>query len=143
MEREIKLVGFACKFCALLSFELGPRPQEDVKLELVELPCAGRIEARSLLRAFEKGADAVFVAGCPAHECLNLKGSARAEKRIGRVKAMLDEIGLGGDRLMLYRVSGTHGPRLAQIVAEAAAKVKDIGLSPLQGGNRPGGGLKP
>ncbi|MDR3592108.1 MAG: hydrogenase iron-sulfur subunit [Negativicutes bacterium] len=131
MERGAKLVGFVCKFCALLSFELGPRPDAPVTLELVELPCAGRIDARMLLRAFEQGADAVFVVGCPTHECLNLQGSARAEKRIGRVKALLDDIGLGHERLMLYRVSGTDGPRLAHIVRDAAAKLQEIGLSPL------------
>lgn len=137
MRHDYKLLGFVCKFCALLSFDLGPSPTAPVKLETVELPCAGRVDARIVLKAFEEGADAVFIAGCPAHECLNLDGSARAEKRIGRLQEMLDAIGLGRERLMMHYVSGTQGPRLAHIARDAAQQLIRIGPSPL---NIPGRG---
>jgi coenzyme F420-reducing hydrogenase delta subunit len=126
-----KILGFVCKFCALVSFDLGPAPDIAAKLELVELPCAGRIDARAILAAFEQGADGVFVAGCPSHECLNLSGSARAEQRIDRVKDILDAVGLGRDRLTSYYVSGTRGPRVAQIAQEMAERLDRLGPSPL------------
>jgi len=131
VEYDSKLVGFVCKFCFLHSFDLGPQPDTSIRLEMIKLPCAGRVDARVVLTAFEKGADAVFVAGCPSHECLNLTGSARAEKRLDRIKVLLDAIGLGRERLMLYHVSGTNGPRLADIVREAALAVGCIGRNPL------------
>lgn len=132
MKRDIKIVGFVCKFCALLSFDLGPDSETEASVELVELPCAGRIDVRAILAAFERGADGVFVAGCPTHECLNLSGSLRAEKRVNRVKELLDEVGLGRERLVLYRVSGTQGPRQAEIIQEMVANTKTTGLNPLK-----------
>ena len=133
MEHNRQIVGFVCKFCALLSFNLGSTPDIAEKVQLVELPCAGRIDPRMILAAFEEGADGVFVAGCPAHECLNLIGSSRAQKRIERVHNILDTVGLGRERLKMYHVSGTHGPRFAQIATEMAERVEQMGANPLNG----------
>lgn len=133
MKHNGQILGFVCKFCALLSFNLGPAPEASAKIQLVELPCVGRIDPRAILAAFEEGADGVFVAGCPTHECLNLTGSSRAQKRIERVKNILDDVGLGRDRLMMYYVSGTHGPRFAQIATEMAERVEQMGANPLSG----------
>lgn len=132
MKHEGKILGFVCKFCALASFDLGAAPDVAAKLEFVELPCAGRVDARAVLAAFEQGADGVFVAGCLSHECLNLSGSARAEQRIGRVKEILDVVGLGRDRLAIYHVSGTCGPRLNQIAKEMVERVERVGPNPLR-----------
>ena len=133
MESNRQIVGFVCKFCALLSFNLGSKPDRPENFQIVELPCAGRIDPRMILAAFKEGADGVFVAGCPAHECLNLTGSSRGQKRIERVKNILDTVGLGRERLMMYYVSGTHGPRFAQIAAEMAERVEQMGANPLKG----------
>lgn len=131
MTRDIRIVGMVCKFCALISFDLGPSPDVGAKIELLELPCAGRVDARAILAAFEKGADGVFVAGCPTHECMNLDGSARAGQRIERVKRILDAVGLGQERLAIYHVSGTQGPRLNQIAEDMVERVGKVGPSPL------------
>lgn len=129
---DVRILGFVCKFCALASFDLGPPADVAARIELVELPCAGRIDARALLAAFEQGADGVFVAGCPSHECMNLDGSTRAERRIDRVKEILDAVGLGRDRLSTYHVSGTKGPRFHQIAQEMLERVNLTGPSPLR-----------
>lgn len=131
MKPNGKIIGFVCKFCALASFDLGPPPDIASGLELVEVPCAGRVDARAVLTAFESGADAVFVAGCRTHECLNLSGSSRAEKRLARVGEILDFAGLGRNRLAVYHVSGTHGPRFDKIAAEMAEQVSRLGPNPL------------
>ena len=133
MKHNGQILGFVCKFCALLSFNLGPAPDSSTKIQLVELPCVGRIDPRVILTAFEEGADGVFVAGCLSHECLNLTGSCRAEKRIERVKNILDAVGIGRDRLVMYYVSGTHGPRFAQIAMEMAERIERLGANPLTG----------
>jgi coenzyme F420-reducing hydrogenase delta subunit len=132
MNDDIKIVGFVCKFCAMLSFDLGSQSQYSAKYKLIELPCAGRIDARAILAAFERGADGVFIAGCPTHECMNITGSQRAGKRIERVKQLLEVTGLGNDRLVMYYVNGTDGPRLTQIVTEMTALAVQAGPNPLK-----------
>ncbi|HWR39317.1 MAG TPA: hydrogenase iron-sulfur subunit [Patescibacteria group bacterium] len=129
---DMKIVGFVCRLCAMVTSDLGPPADSKIKLETVELPCAGKVDGRLLLEAFEKGADAVFVAGCPEHECMNVKGSSRARKRLEHVQDILNQVGVGGDRLVMYNVSGTQGPRFAQIAKEMDELVKKLGPSPLK-----------
>lgn len=131
---EKKIIGYVCRLCALVSSDLGPpaNVNDNVKIEIVELPCAGKIDVLLLLKAFEKGADAVFVAGCPEHECMNVKGSSRAKKRLEHAKTILEKVGVGGDRLVMYNVSGTCGPRFAHIAKEMAELVEKMGESPLK-----------
>ncbi|BBB89833.1 MAG TPA: hydrogenase iron-sulfur subunit [Methylomusa anaerophila] len=131
---DVKVVGFVCRMCALVSSDLGPPADanSNVAIETIELPCAGKVDVRLLLEAFEKGVDAVFVAGCPEHECMNVNGSSRAKKRLEHAKTILDQIGIGGERLVMYNVSGTHGPRFAHIARDMAGLITKLGPSPLK-----------
>ena len=53
-----------------------------------------------ILKAFECGADGVMVVGCPSGKCKRIDGNIRAAKRVAWVQKLLDEIGLGGNRLV-------------------------------------------
>ncbi len=128
---RLKVIGFVCKFCAFISAEFGPGVKTKAVIETIELPCAGKIDATLILEAFEKGADAVFVAGCPEHECMNLKGSLRARQRIEYVKNILDKVNVGRERLLMYNVSGTKGPRISQIAREMDELLERVSPSPL------------
>jgi F420-non-reducing hydrogenase iron-sulfur subunit len=128
---NFKIVGYICKFCALLSADLGPPIKSSCRLEFIDVPCAGKVDQRLLLAPFEEGADVVFIAGCPEHHCLNIQGSARAGKRLTYMAKLLDEIGVGGNRLMMFSVSGTEGPRFAQIIHTIETFLSEVGPSPL------------
>jgi len=54
MIQKGKVVGFVCKFCALLNFDPGPAPDAAIHIEVVELPCAGRIDSRAVPTAFSR-----------------------------------------------------------------------------------------
>src|SRR5689334_3801977 len=109
-----KVVGFVCRFCAMLSADLGPDVKSKTIVETIDVPCAGKVDQKLLLAPFEQGADAVFLAGCPEHHCTNIKGSARAHKRLKYMADLLEEIGVGGKRLVMFNVAGTEGPRFSQ-----------------------------
>lgn len=95
------------------------------------MTCSGNIDHRVILNAFEEGADGVFVAGCMEGDCHFLKGNIRARKRVNAVKKLLDEIGLGGDRLEMYNLSSAQGARFAEIANEMTEKIKALGPNPL------------
>lgn len=107
------------------------RLQYATNVRIVEMPCTGTTDHRVLLQAFEEGADGVFVAGCMEGDCHFLKGNIRARKRVNAVKKLLDEIGLGGDRLEMYNLSSAQGGRFAEIVNEMTARIRELGPSPL------------
>jgi len=128
-----KIVAFCCHYCAYSAADLAGsmRLQYSPDIRIVEMPCSGTIDARVILKAFEAGADGVYVAGCMEGDCHFLKGNYRAKKRVGYVKKILDQIGFGGERLEMYNLSAAMGPRFAEIANEMTERIKKLGPSPL------------
>jgi len=48
----------------------------------------------------------------------------------------LDEIGLGGDRLEMYFVSGGMGVTFANAITEMTERLRKLGPSPLRGAGK-------
>ena len=100
-------------------------------VRIVRIPCSGKTDALHLLKAFEEGIDAVFVAGCKKGMCHYLEGNYNAERRVDYVKGLLDEIGIGGDRLAIYFFDAADGPKFAQAVQEMTQRAIELGPNPL------------
>lgn len=64
-EYEPKVVAFCCQYCAYSAADLAGsmRLQYSPNVRVIKLLCTGRVDVVHLLKAFEGGADAVFVAG--------------------------------------------------------------------------------
>jgi len=50
-------------------------------------------------------------------------------------KGLLDEIGLGGERLEMYLLSSAEGARFAEIATEMTERIRALGPSPLRDGS--------
>jgi len=62
---EPKVVAFACHYCAYSAADLAGslRLEYSPNVRIIKIMCTGKVETIHLLKAFEDGADAVFVAG--------------------------------------------------------------------------------
>jgi len=131
---ETRILAFCCHYCAYAAADLAGsmRLQYPTNVRIIKLPCSGRIDALHLLRSFEDGADGVLVAGCLEGTCHYLEGNYNAKRRVKYVKGLLDQIGLGGDRLEMYTLSSAEGPRWAQIVKEMTERIRTLGPNPLR-----------
>lgn len=131
---EPKIIAFCCYYCAYAAADLAGsmRLQYPANVRLIEMPCTGKTDVRVLLEAFENGADGVYVAGCLEGDCHFLKGNIRAKKRVQYAKRLLDEIGIGGERLEMFNLSGSMGPRFAEIAQEFTEKIRKLGPNPLK-----------
>jgi coenzyme F420-reducing hydrogenase delta subunit len=81
------------------------------------------------MEAFRRGADGVYVVGCLEGECHYLTGNLRAKKRVEYTKKLLDEIGIGGERLEMYNIAASDGPRFAEVAREMDEKIRAMGPS--------------
>jgi coenzyme F420-reducing hydrogenase delta subunit len=99
-------------------------------VKIVKVPCTGRVDIIHILKAFESGTDGVCLVGCLEGDCHYLKGNLRARKRVEYVKQLLDECGIGGERVAMFNLSSAQGQRFAEIAREMTAKVRDLGPSP-------------
>jgi F420-non-reducing hydrogenase iron-sulfur subunit len=100
--------------------ELGSR------IKFFPLPCSGRIEPLHFLRAFESGADLVYLITCPVGTCRYQQGNVRAGKRIAYAQKMIGEIGLDPERLILKITDPPLPKRIdlltRELLAEAPVK---------------------
>jgi coenzyme F420-reducing hydrogenase delta subunit len=126
---EPKIVAFCCDFCAFAAADLAGvmRLQYSPSVRIIKLPCTGKVDAIHLMKAFEDGADGVFVAGCLEGECHYLEGNLRAKKRVAYVKKLLAEVEIEPDRVEMFNLSSAMGGRFAEIVEEMTDKVKKLG----------------
>ena len=113
-----------------------PEPEWPMPVHDIVLPCTGRLQPEHLLKAFEAGADAVCVVACGADSCHYLEGSRRVERRVGYVRELLDEIGLGADRLTVLHLaaSGELGSRAAEMCEMVMAGLGTLQPNPLREG---------
>ena len=130
---EPQIVGYCCHYCAFAAADLAGsmRLSYPTNVLIVKMPCTGRVDVLYLLRAFERGADGVFVAGCLEGTCHFMEGNLQAKRRVKYAKQILDEIGVGGDRLEMYNLSSSEGPRFASIATEMTERIRELGPSPI------------
>jgi coenzyme F420-reducing hydrogenase delta subunit len=101
-------------------------------IRIVRVPCTGKVDILHILRAFEKGADGVYVVGCMEGDCRFNQGNLRARKRVEEARRILDTIGIGGERVKMFNLSSSEGPRFAQYAEEMTEKIKEMGPNPIK-----------
>lgn len=101
-------------------------------IKVVKVPCTGRVDVLTMLKAFEAGVDGVYIAGCLEGECHFLKGNLRAKKRVQYLKQLLAEVGIEPERAAMYNLSSAQGQRFAQIAQEMTEKIRALGPSPIK-----------
>jgi F420-non-reducing hydrogenase iron-sulfur subunit len=104
--------------------------KDSFELKNVQLPCSAMVKDIFLLRAFEAGSDGVAVFVCPEGTCRYIEGNLRAKKRVAWVQKLLDEIGLGAERLSLYNINHGDTMTAAQIIKTKAHRLKILGPNP-------------
>ncbi|HEY1218483.1 MAG: hydrogenase iron-sulfur subunit [Bryobacteraceae bacterium] len=77
------------------------------------VPCTGRLQPEHVLKAFESGSEAVCMVACQDDNCHHLEGSKRCARRAAFLRSILEEVGLGGGRLMLFHLPGTAAEDMA------------------------------
>jgi F420-non-reducing hydrogenase iron-sulfur subunit len=132
------LLAFCCHYCAYAAADMAGsmRLKYPTNVRVLRLPCTGKVEVNFILAAFEKGADAVMVAGCLEGGCHFQEGNLRARRRVERAKQILSEIGLEPERLEMFNLSSAEGPRFAEIVSEMCERLARLGPSPLGASGR-------
>ena len=100
---------------------------------LTRVDCTGKLQVSSLLKAFEDGADAVYVVGCPLDGCHNVKGSQRAAKRVGAVKKALFELDIESERIEMFHLERGFHPEFVAVARQMDERIKKMGPSPLKG----------
>jgi coenzyme F420-reducing hydrogenase delta subunit len=134
-----EIIAFCCNYCAYAAADLAGsrRMQYPSNVRVVHVPCTGKIEMEHILSAFEKGIDGVLIAGCLEGGCHFIEGNLRAKKRSEYLREMLDQIGVGRDRLRMVNLSAAMAPTFVERVKEIVETVEGLGPNPLRKSGTP------
>jgi len=105
-------------------------------IKIIRVPCTGKVDVIHILRAFEKGADGVYVVGCMEGDCHFNKGNFRARKRVEQVQKLLEDIGIGGERVRMYNLSSSEAPLFVEYAKAMSEKIFELGPNPIKEANR-------
>ncbi len=133
-EFEPVIVAFCCHYCAYTAADMAGSMRLDYppNVKIIRVPCTGKVDAIHMMRAFQRGADGVYVAGCLEGDCHFKTGNIKAGRRVEYVKKLLDEIGIGGERLEMMTMSAGMGRRFAQTATEFTDKIRTLGPNPVK-----------
>ena len=125
---EPTIIAFCCQYCAYSAADLAGsmRAQYPANVRIVRLMCTGKVDPIFLMKAFEEGADGVFVAGCLEGNCHFVAGNLWAKKRVRYIKGLLEEIGVGGDRLEMFNMSSGEAPKFVAAVNQMTERIKGL-----------------
>jgi coenzyme F420-reducing hydrogenase delta subunit len=131
---EPEITAFYCIYCGYMAADtagsLGVQYPANVKF--VRMPCSGKTDIRYLLAAFEQGADGVYVVACPIGNCHHVRGNERGLARLQRAKNILDDIGLGSERLDMFFMSGSQAQTFVSAVNQMTERIRELGPNPLK-----------
>lgn len=129
-----EIIAFCCNYCAYAAADLAgsKRMQYPPNVRIIHAPCTGKVEMEHILEAFEHGIDGVLVAGCLEGGCHFQEGNLRAKQRVERLRALLDQIGVGGARLIMANLSAAMAPAFVDRVNEIVRVARAMGPNPLK-----------
>jgi coenzyme F420-reducing hydrogenase delta subunit len=139
---EPVIVAFCCHYCAYTAADMAGtmRLNYPPNVKIIRVPCSGKVDSIHMMKALEKGADGVLVAGCLEGDCHFKSGNTKAAKRVTFVRNLLVELGFEPERLAMVTVSAGMGTRFAQIAKEFTEQIRTLGPNPVRATLKAAGG---
>ena len=82
----------------------------------IRLPCLGRVTPGIILKAFERGADGVYLLGCPEGNCQYQTGSDQVEKVYLETRQMIKLLGFDEGQLGLEFIQAGESDRIISCI---------------------------
>lgn len=130
---EPKIVAFCCEYCGYAAADLAGslRLPYPANMKIIRVPCTGRMDVLTALKAFESGVDGVLFFGCLEGCCHFVSGNLRAKKRVSYVRELLVECGIGSERIAMFNTSAAMGVQFAQFAGESVERIRALGPNPV------------
>lgn len=127
-----KIVGMLCRWCTYQAADTAgtSRMKYPQNITLIRLQCSGRVDPTFVLKAFQNGADGVFIGGCHPGECHYEEGNYNTMGRIPILKRLLKQFGIEEERVRLRWISAAEPDKFVNEVSDFTEKIK--GLGPLK-----------
>ncbi len=109
---EPLIVAFCCNWCSYAGGDLAG---------------TSRMSPMFILRAFQRGADGVLVAGCHPGDCHYSTGNYHVRRRLSAFKRLVEFSGVEPERFEVRWISSSEGDKFAEEMADMTGKIKALG----------------
>jgi formate dehydrogenase beta subunit len=122
------IISFTCLFeVTSRSFmQQGLKKYKRAGIHSIMLPCVARLSVHDILFPFELGADGVVIIACKDGECLYPTAEERLLNRIRSAKAILQEVGIEGERIDFWKTEATAETSWASFWEISQRKLKKV-----------------
>ena len=129
MDFEPKIVALLCRWCTYQAADTAgtSRMKYPSNVTPIRVPCSGRIDPTFVIKAFEMGADGVFIGGCHPGECHYREGNYSAMGRIPILKKLLNQFGIEEERVKLEWVSASEPNKFVSTVTDFTEEIEKLG----------------
>lgn len=133
MQEEFKIILFLCNWGPHVAYQTLQEQRADIPLEIqmVRIPCSGRISKALLFKPFEMGADGVILMGCSPGSCRYGTGTANAKENTEDTRQILELLGLGKERLQLGNFLPDEPEALLAFLKAFTTRIHQMGKSPI------------
>ena len=119
-----KIIAFCCENSSVMAVENIEDNNSIIDaVEIVRLPCSGKIEIGLVLKCLENGSPGVLVLACPKDNCKYISGNRRAEKRIDIIKKSLSNAGINKERVHIDFLSSVDSHKFIDTVKEMTERL--------------------
>ena len=128
-EAPIRITAFCCTNAIKSDPVLAEKGWHafEPEIKILSIPCSSKVETLSIIKAFESGADGVFVIGCKEDSCRLLNGNRRAQRTIDYTKNLLDEINIETNRLSMIQMGTPEFKDLNHVVRYLTELIQSMG----------------
>ena len=124
-----KIVAFCCNWCSYAGADGAgsARLSYPEQVKIIRVPCSCRVNPMFILRAFQRGADGVIIAGCHPGDCHYTSGNYFTRRRMALLFSMLEYLGIEKERIRLEWISAAEGAKFSKTMTEFTAAVAALG----------------
>lgn len=123
------IVAFCCNWCSYAGADLAgtSRLNYPANVKIIRVPCSCRVNTNFIIRAFQKGADGVVIAGCHPGDCHYSTGNYYTRRRFSIFINLLEYLGIEKERFKIDWISVAEANKFATVMNEVLENVYKLG----------------
>lgn len=123
------IVAFCCNWCSYAGADLAgtSRLNYPANVKIIRVPCSCRVNTNFIIRAFQKGANGVVIAGCHPGDCHYSTGNYYTRRRFSIFINLLEYLGIEKERFKIDWISAAEANKFATVMNEVLENVYKLG----------------
>ena len=123
------IVAFCCNWRSYAGADLAgtSRLNYPANVKIIKVPCSCRVNTNFIIRAFQKGADGVVIAGCHPGDCHYSTGNYYTRRRFSIFINLLEYLGIEKERFKIDWISAAEANKFATVMNEVLGNVYKLG----------------